>query len=322
MPKISKIMLCSTMFSSITAMGGTPKPLPTRAMPTQYDAIAAKYGGMQYLPAASLEAPSFDATIGDITGLRCLDLASGLGRWSRYLLEKGAASVVGVDISPKMVEQATLDSQTSWPVAIRDKATFHVGDCTKPLSIPKSNKNNITNTGGSQGKNDDDDGLYDIVFGAWLLNYAASSAELRAMWLNIASHLRPRTGRFIGIAPNVFASPGTHPIDPRYGVSVRVINEVADGYRCLLTADTHPEEISFEVYHLGAKVYQETAREAGLVDLDWKGHVLPPGDGREEQFWDAFERRPSFKIVAARRPGGSRRRWSFYLPDEYESRFD
>jgi hypothetical protein len=49
---------------------------------------------------------------------------------------------------------------------------------------------------------------------------------------------------------------------------------------------------------------------------------LPPGDGREEGFWDAFERRPSFKIVTARRPVSSRRRWSFYLPDEYESRSD
>lgn len=266
-------------------------------MSTQYDAIATQYGGMKYLPAASLEGPSVDAIIGDITGLRCLDLASGLGRWSKYLLEKGAASVVGVDISAQMVEQATLDSQTSWPVAIRDKATFYIGDCTKPLSIPKSN--NTMDGGVDAG----DDGLYDIVFGAWLLNYAASSAELHAMWLNIASHLRPRTGRFIGIAPNVFASPEDRPIDPRYGYSVRVLHEVADGYKCLLTANTQPEEISFEMYHLSGEVYQRTARQAGLVDLEWKGHVLPQGDddGREAGFWDAFERRPSFKIVIARR---------------------
>jgi SAM-dependent methyltransferase len=290
-----RILLYSTLFSPITAINRTPSPEP--AMSTQYDAIAAQYGGMKYLPAASLEAPSVDAIIGDITGLRCLDLASGLGRWSKYLLGKGAASVVGIDISAKMVEQATLDSQTSWPVAIRDKATFYIGDCTKPLLIPK--RNNTTDGGVGA----EDDGLYDIFFGAWLLNYAASSAELHAMWLNIASHLRPRTGRFIGIAPNVFASPEDRPIDPRYGYSVRVLHEVADGYKCLLTADTQPEEISFEMYHLSGEVYQRTARQAGLVDLEWKGHVLPQGgdDGREAGFWDAFERRPSFKIVTARR---------------------
>jgi 2-polyprenyl-3-methyl-5-hydroxy-6-metoxy-1,4-benzoquinol methylase len=80
---------------------------------------------MKELSAGSLENASVDAIIGDITGLRCLDLASGLGRWSKYLLDKGAASVVGVDISAKMVEQATHDSQT-WPTEIRNKSTFHI----------------------------------------------------------------------------------------------------------------------------------------------------------------------------------------------------
>jgi SAM-dependent methyltransferase len=286
-------LLYSTLFSSmatstITTNKRTLHTEPT--MPTQYDAIATKYSGMKDLPAGSVENPSVDAIIGNITGLRCLDLASGLGRWSKYLLEKGAASVVGIDISAKMVENATLDAQTSWPAEIRDKATFHVGDCTKPLSIPKSN-------------GDEDDGLYDIVFAAWLLNYASNPAELHAMWLNIASHLRPKTGRFIGIAPNVFASPRSRPIDPRYGISVEVLHEVEGGYKCLLKADTKPEGISFEVYHLKREVYERTAREAGMVNLEWRGHVLPKGGegGREEGFWDEFERRPSFKILTARR---------------------
>ena len=170
-----RILLFSALFSFTTTKLTSPPHLA--AMSTQYDAVAVQYGSMKDLPAGSLERPSVDAIIGNITGLRCLDLASGLGRWSKYLLEKGAASVVGVDISAKMVEQATLDSQTSWPAEIRDKATFHVGDCTKPLSIPKSN-----NTNGGEGG---DDGLYDLVFGAWLLNYAATPTELHAMWLNI-----------------------------------------------------------------------------------------------------------------------------------------
>jgi len=58
-------------------------------MPDQYDAIATLYGSVQHLPASSLEQPSVEAILGDITGLRCLDLACGLGRWSKFLLEKG-----------------------------------------------------------------------------------------------------------------------------------------------------------------------------------------------------------------------------------------
>lgn len=126
-----RTLLYATSFTSmatftITTAKNIPHPKP--AMPTQYDAIATKYSGMKDFPAGSVENPSVDAILGDITGLRCLDLASGLGRWSKYLLEKGAASVVGVEISAKMVENATFDSQTSWPTEIRDKVGFHVGD--------------------------------------------------------------------------------------------------------------------------------------------------------------------------------------------------
>ncbi|MDA1189663.1 MAG: class I SAM-dependent methyltransferase [Chloroflexi bacterium] len=42
----------------------------------------------------------------DVTGLRVLDLGCGAGQLSRYLAEQGAASVVGVDLSEKMLALA------------------------------------------------------------------------------------------------------------------------------------------------------------------------------------------------------------------------
>lgn len=140
-------------------------------MPDQYDAIATLYGKMQVLPAPSIEQPSVEAILGDITGLRCLDLACGLGRWSRFLLEKGAASVTGIDISEHMIEEAAREAST-WPASIRDKVTFRVGDCTKPLDI-------------------ESEGSFDLVFGAWLLNYAATAEEQLGMWRTISANLRP-----------------------------------------------------------------------------------------------------------------------------------
>jgi ubiquinone/menaquinone biosynthesis C-methylase UbiE len=80
-------------------------------MPDQYDTIATRYGGMQTLPAPSIEKPSVEAILGDITGLRCLDLACGLGRWSKFLLDAGAAEAVGVDISELMIQEAVRRSQ-------------------------------------------------------------------------------------------------------------------------------------------------------------------------------------------------------------------
>lgn len=249
-------------------------------MPDQYDAIATLYGAMQDLPAPSIEQPSVEAVLPDITGLRCLDLACGLGRWSRFLLGKGAAEVVGIDISELMVKEATRDAATSWPANIKDKVTFQVGDCTKPLNLHG--------------------GDFDSVFGAWLLNYAATAAEQLGMWRNICASLRPG-GRFIGITPNVHMSIMDEAVDDRYGYAVVPVQKVEDGYKCRLTAYTQPQTVSFEMYHLSKQVYERNAAEAGLVALVLNGHVIPDDGRKVGGYWDAFEKRPSFEICTAKR---------------------
>jgi SAM-dependent methyltransferase len=249
-------------------------------MPDQYDAIATLYGRMQDLPAPSIEQPSVEAILGDITGLRCLDLACGLGRWSKFLLEKGAAEVVGIDISKLMVEGAAHEAATSWPPCIGDRVLFRVGDCTKPLNLGNE--------------------PFDLVFGAWLLNYAATAEDQVGMWRNIHDNLRPG-GRFIGITPNVHMNPVDQPIDSRYGYAVVAVQKAEDGYKCRLTASTEPETMSFEMYHLSKQVYEQSAVEAGLVDLTWNGHVIPEDGRKAGGYWDSFEKRPSFEICTAKK---------------------
>jgi SAM-dependent methyltransferase len=249
-------------------------------MPDQYDTIATRYGGMQALPAPSIEKPSVEAILSDITGLRCLDLACGLGRWSKFLLDAGAAEVVGVDTSELMIQEAAREA-SSWPADFNNKVTFQVGDCSKPLAL--------------EGR------PFDLVFGAWLLNYAATSAEQLGMWRNIYANLRPG-GRFIGITPNVHMNIVDHPIDDRYGYAVVAVQEVEDGHKCRLTAYTQPENVSFEMYHLSKKVYEQGAADAGLVEMEWNGHVIPDDGGKVSGYWDAFEKRPHFEICTVRRP--------------------
>ena len=48
----------------------------------------------------------FLKTVGSARGLDVLDVACGEGRTSRALMERGAASVVGTDISAEMVAEA------------------------------------------------------------------------------------------------------------------------------------------------------------------------------------------------------------------------
>jgi SAM-dependent methyltransferase len=250
-------------------------------MPDQYDTIATRYGGMRSLPAPSIEKPSVEAILGHITGFRCLDLACGLGRWSKFLLDAGAAEAVGVDISELMIKEATREASSTWPSDFNDKVTFQVGDCSKPLDLKG--------------------GPFDLVFGAWLLNYAATSAEQLGMWRNIFANLRPG-GRFIGITPNVHMSIKDHPIDDCYGYTVVPVQEVKDGYKCRLTASAQPETVSFEMYYLSKEVYEQGAADAGLVEMEWHAHVIP-NDGRNVGgYWDALENRPHFEICTVRRP--------------------
>jgi SAM-dependent methyltransferase len=65
--------------------------------------------------AGAPEWPSMAAMLPDLTGLSVLDLGCGFGWFCRHAKEKGAGSVVGVDVSEKMLARAV---ETSDP-AIR-----------------------------------------------------------------------------------------------------------------------------------------------------------------------------------------------------------
>ncbi len=57
-------------------------------------------------PVETMETPAFWAAVGDVTGLRILDLGCGGGETGVELLRRGAAAYVGVDASTAMLERA------------------------------------------------------------------------------------------------------------------------------------------------------------------------------------------------------------------------
>ena len=70
------------------------------AQTAQYDHIGSKYD--EYAQTATLkraESYTFFRMVGDLAGKRVLDLACGFGFYTRLLKQRGAAQVVGVDIS-------------------------------------------------------------------------------------------------------------------------------------------------------------------------------------------------------------------------------
>ncbi|KAI4188131.1 MAG: hypothetical protein LQ348_003966 [Seirophora lacunosa] len=221
-------------------------------MSTQYDKIGTLLDEMRKLAAPTIEHDNVQAAITPyLKGANVLDLACGSGHYSKPLLTWGAASVLGVDISSPMLNAAR-ESAASDP-----RLTFHVADCSIPQRY--------------------DGGPFDLVFGSWLLAYASDKRELTQMFRNIAMNLKPG-GHFVGVT--------THPTDdPRAeaekalsvqpalyaGVKVNITHSVDDGVATRVVAPTKAGTVEFDSFHLRKSLYEESAREGGILGvLSWR----------------------------------------------------
>ena len=92
--------------------------------------------------------------VGELAGQRVLDLACGFGFYTRQLKQRGAAQVVGVDISPEMVRLACAKEQED-PTGVE----YRVGDS---IHLPVL-------------------GRFDLVTAVYLLNYAESKDQMLGM---------------------------------------------------------------------------------------------------------------------------------------------
>lgn len=247
-------------------------------MPQQYDTIGSKYNNLFDLPPAEVEHVSVRKALGDISGLRVLDLACGTGRYTRLLRQQGAATVLGVDISDGMIAAAR-------EAGDGDGLEFRVSDCSKV---------EVQTTGGGKL------GGFDMVFAGWLFNYAANETELRPMWENVFANLKPG-GRMVAVIPAKELDCAV-PLDDRYGVTVRGIERVEHGWKVELTAYTDPI-VKFQAYHiLGGGLYERCAEDAGLRELTWHSLETPDDDRKETGFWDVYTQRPHVGVLTAMRP--------------------
>lgn len=90
-----------------------------------YDRWAARYG-TRMNPLQELEEAALCSLLPDLSGRAVLDIGCGTGRVSSIALDRGAASIVGVDLSPAMLNEAHARSDPS--------ITFAKGDaCALPF---------------------------------------------------------------------------------------------------------------------------------------------------------------------------------------------
>ena len=236
-------------------------------MSTQYDNIQAPYDYIRTKTIAFIEHENVHTTIAPyIKDARVLELACGSGFYTFDFLKWGASSVVGVDISHNMVEEARRKGEKS--DVGKERATkdvkFVLGDGSQPKTYEGGN--------------------FDVVFAAWFLNYAPDRAGLVDMFRNICMNLRSG-GHFISVTCPPTSNPSASieaefnarpPPEGSGALYYNKINDVKDGIYFHVHGKTPFGDVAFDCYHLKQEVYKEAAREAGLTGkLSWGVTSVP-----------------------------------------------
>jgi ubiquinone/menaquinone biosynthesis C-methylase UbiE len=226
----------------------------------QYDHIGSKYDA--YARTATLkraERYTFFRMVGALHGQRVLDLACGSGFYTRLLKQQGAATVVGVDISPEMIRLATQQEQAE-PLGI----AYQVGDA---VALPQV-------------------GPFDLVTAAYLLNYAESKGQMLGMFRSVCDNL-VAGGRFIAYTNNP-AFTLSKPNCTKYGVTVLRQVPEEDRYVCDLEFGTPPTPLRY--FQWSQATYEWAIKEAGFRDFAWHPSEVAPEDVAYygEAYWHDF----------------------------------
>ena len=100
------------------------KPIALEA----YEVLAERYAAIVDSKGenAYVERPATLSLLPDVKGKRILDAGCGPGSYSEWLVNHGA-EVIGVDVSPKMIEMAKR--------RLRNRVQLYEADLNKPLSF-------------------------------------------------------------------------------------------------------------------------------------------------------------------------------------------
>ncbi len=219
------------------------------AQGAQYDHIGSKYD--EYARTATLkraESYTFFRMVGALDGQRVLDLACGFGFYTHLLKQRGAAQVIGVDISPEMIRLARQQEQAA-PLGV----TYQVGDA---VTLPQL-------------------GRFDVVTAVYLLNYATSKDELRGMCRSAYTNLVDG-GRFVAYTVNP-AYTLSKPNGAKYGCYFRRLSPGEDRYVCDGEFVTEPPT-PFQCFQWSREAHEGAIKAAGFRTCTWHPSEVSPED--------------------------------------------
>lgn len=245
-----------------------------------YEDMTREYEWSKQLPWRRLiERPTLLALLGDIQGRRILDLACGQGIYTRLFKQLGAGYVLGVDLSPKMIELARQRDAEE-----RVACDYVVGDAQRVGRL----------------------GAFDLVVGVYLLNYAQTRESLTAFCRTIYQNLKPG-GRFVGINNNPYDPVELYATYKPYGFWKEIASRPQREGDPIRHYFSLPDgsHFTFDNYYLSPQTHAEAFADAGLVDFEWRPHIVEdPEQEYDPAYWDAFMKGPPTIGITARRGDG------------------
>ena len=245
-------------------------------MGTPYDPFAEQYRRSKDAPFRQhVEQYTLRKLTGPLQGESALDLACGEGFYSRLLRAWGAGTVVGVDLSPNMIELARRQ-EAAQPLGIR----YHVQDV---LALDLGQQ-------------------FELVFAAYLFNHARTFDEFLEMARAVVRHLAP-AGRLVSVISRGDQPISAYPKITKYGFSKSTPGELVEG--APITITFHVDLGDFSV--VNTCLYQSTMvrglTAAGLRQQTWQQPLVSPEGVSEfgEDYWKDFIEEPALIFLEARR---------------------
>ncbi len=232
-------------------------------MTTDYDKIAREYQESKLQPwRTHIEQYTLLSLASQVQGLQTLDLACGEGYYTRLLRRLGAEPITGVDLSMGMIELA-LSQEKSEPLGIQ----YCVGDA-RAMDFGATS---------------------DLVFAAYLLNYASNYQELLSMCEAIARNLKPG-GRFVTVNNNPNDPPSNFETGRIYGYSKRLQGSLQEGAPIIWSFHLPEGTVEVTNYYLSMVTLERALQAAGLTNVIWHKPKVSPEGLRQwgESHWDAF----------------------------------
>jgi 2-polyprenyl-3-methyl-5-hydroxy-6-metoxy-1,4-benzoquinol methylase len=198
----------------------------------------------------------------DVRAKSVLDLACGEGNYTRTIKESGAAYVVGVDMSEKMIASARQEEKKQ-PLGIE----YKIGDVRKLEQID----------------------LFDIVTAVYLFPYAQTEQALlemaQATYINLKSN-----GRLIAVTMNPDLTEKHRAAPEKFDIRVEAEDPLQDGAPIIVTVFLQDSSVRIVNYYWSKETYERVLKKAGFQKIEWHSMLISEEGIKEygKSYWQEY----------------------------------